>query len=222
MAISGQQQAQNSLCSHCKNKLQKVMAIQKQQAADDRVKAVADVKSFYQIHRDQFLRDQMRGNHTRATGNRVGKPLSAMEKVMAAASSLESAREIRDQMGIKPAQKEEGAQARSSSSSSSSSSSKPKKKKRKKKRSSSSSSEVAEAPPAASEGAPAVESDEAAKAKSEVLVKLQELQKVHPKEQRQKAFRALLRSWHPDKNPERVEVATEVFQFLQKGKSLLD
>merc|ERR1712232_1387366 len=113
------------------------MGIQRQQAADDRVKAAADVKSFYQIHRDQFMRDQMRGNQTRATGNRVGKPMTAMEKEMAAATSLESAREIRDQMGIKVAQKEEASQARSSSSSSSSSSSKPKKKKRKKKRSSS-------------------------------------------------------------------------------------
>lgn len=37
-----------------------------------------------------------------------------------------------------------------------------------------------------------------------------------------KEWRSLLRAWHPDKNPDRVEVATAVFQFLQKGKLLLD
>ena len=30
-------------------------------------------------------------------------------------------------------------------------------------------------------------------------------------------WRSLLRSWHPDKNPEKAEVATAVFQFLQKA-----
>jgi len=45
---------------------------------------------------------------------------------------------------------------------------------------------------------------------------------VEPKEQRIKDWRALLREWHPDKNPDRTEVATAVFQFLQKGKLLID
>ena len=31
-------------------------------------------------------------------------------------------------------------------------------------------------------------------------------------------WRSLLRSWHPDKNPEKAEVATAVFQFLQKAR----
>jgi len=56
----------------------------------------------------------------------------------------------------------------------------------------------------------------------EVLNKLVDLKKVESKEQRNKEFRALLRAWHPDKNPEKVEVATIVFQFLQKGKKLLE
>jgi len=55
-----------------------------------------------------------------------------------------------------------------------------------------------------------------------VLAKLTELQKVEPKEQRAKEFRNLLRDWHPDKNPEKKDMATAVFQFLQKGKSLLN
>ncbi|CAE7250433.1 unnamed protein product [Symbiodinium sp. CCMP2456] len=58
-------------------------------------------------------------------------------------------------------------------------------------------------------------------AKREVLQQLENLKKVEPKEQRMKEWRSLLRSWHPDKNPEKAEVATQVFQFLQKGKLLL-
>jgi len=60
------------------------------------------------------------------------------------------------------------------------------------------------------------------KAKAEVLQKLLQLQKVEPRETRVRDWRALLREWHPDKNPERTEVATAVFQFLQKGKLLID
>ena len=63
---------------------------------------------------------------------------------------------------------------------------------------------------------------------------------VEPKEQRMKEWRELLRHWHPDKNPHRIEVcptvklvpascqlkplqvATAVFQFLQKGKPMLE
>lgn len=58
-------------------------------------------------------------------------------------------------------------------------------------------------------------------AKREVLQQLENLKKLEPKEQRMKEWRSLLRSWHPDKNPEKAEVATAVFQFLQKGKLLL-
>lgn len=69
----------------------------------------------------------------------------------------------------------------------------------------------------AQETSPAVE-----KAKAEALEKLMELKQVEPKEQRLKEWRLLLRQWHPDKNPENQEVATAVFQFLQKGKRLID
>jgi len=58
-------------------------------------------------------------------------------------------------------------------------------------------------------------------AKREVLDQLVALQKLEDVEQRDREFRALLRRWHPDKNPERAELATAVFQFLQKGKRLL-
>lgn len=76
------------------------------------------------------------------------------------------------------------------------------------------------APAAATEDKPVNPEVEAAK--QEALQKLQQLRAVEPKEARMKEWRALLRAWHPDKNPERTEVATEVFQFLQKGKLLID
>lgn len=63
---------------------------------------------------------------------------------------------------------------------------------------------------------------EIAQAKKQVLAKLTVLKNVEPKEQRAKEFRNLLRDWHPDKNPDKLEMATAVFQFLQKGKSLLN
>jgi len=59
-------------------------------------------------------------------------------------------------------------------------------------------------------------------AKGEALEQLMNLRSVEPKEVRMTEWRALLRKWHPDKNPDRVEVATAVFQFLQKGKAILD
>ncbi|CAJ1442098.1 unnamed protein product [Effrenium voratum] len=120
--------------------------------------------------------------------------------------------------------------SRRSSPSSSSSSSKSRKKRKGK--------FTSEAPPNAAPGAAAAggaggaaataaqqavqEDPETAQAKKRVLAKLTELQKVEPKEQRAKEFRNMLRDWHPDKNPEKKDMATAVFQFLQKGKSLLN
>lgn len=69
---------------------------------------------------------------------------------------------------------------------------------------------------------PVHEPPEIAQAKKQVLAKLTVMKNIVEKEQRQKEFRQLLREWHPDKNPERIEMATAVFQFLQKGKSLLN
>lgn len=71
------------------------------------------------------------------------------------------------------------------------------------------------------QAAPVKEPPEIAQAKKQVLAKLTVMKNIEPKEQRAKEFRLLLREWHPDKNPERIDMATAVFQFLQKGKSLL-
>merc|ERR1711862_845603 len=59
---------------------------------------------------------------------------------------------------------------------------------------------------------------EIAQAKKQVLAKLTTMKNIEPKEDRAKEFRQLLREWHPDKNPDRIDMATAVFQFLQKGK----
>lgn len=60
------------------------------------------------------------------------------------------------------------------------------------------------------------------KAKSEAMHKLLELKAIPNKDDKMKRFRKLLREWHPDKNLQNVEVATAVFQFLQKGKVLME
>lgn len=145
---------------------------------------------------------------------------------------------------------ERQADKRSRSSSSSSTSRRARKKrkkhkKRKKRSSSSSSSRHSAQPAAAASGGNNAEAElnrllslqktepkvdarqrqideETEKTKKELLTKLAELKKIESKDQRIKEFRALLRAWHPDKNPDKVEVATFVFQFLQKSKPLLD
>mmetsp|Transcript_30629 Transcript_30629/g.56144 ORF Transcript_30629/g.56144 Transcript_30629/m.56144 type:complete len:293 (+) Transcript_30629:68-946(+) len=102
---------------------------------------------------------------------------------------------------------------------------KDKKKKKKSSRSDSSSSSSRSRKRQASPAASATratgsgDSEAVKRAKTLVLNKLVELQKMESKEQRMKEFRTLLRSWHPDKNPD--PTATEVFQFIQKGRSLL-
>jgi len=53
------------------------------------------------------------------------------------------------------------------------------------------------------------------------LKQLMKLKEIESKDARMTEFRALLRQWHPDKNLDRVEVATAVFQFLQKGKMIV-
>merc|ERR1719265_268898 len=70
-------------------------------------------------------------------------------------------------------------------------------------------------------GGASTDTKEMEDAKKDALEKLMSMNQVEPNEERMKQWRALLRQWHPDKNPEKVEVATELFQFLQKGKRLL-
>lgn len=114
---------------------------------------------------------------------------------------------------------------RSSSSSSSSSKKKGKKKKGKKKRSksrSSSSSSVVIEKDAAGLAKSCSGDSDIDKAKADALKELTRLQTVEPKDVRMTEFRALLREWHPDKNLHRQELATAVFQFLQKGKVLMN
>ena len=53
------------------------------------------------------------------------------------------------------------------------------------------------------------------------LQRLLKINTLESKEARAKEWRTLLRQWHPDKNPDKMEVATAVFQFLQKGRTLV-
>lgn len=85
-----------------------------------------------------------------------------------------------------------------------------------------SAADAAAAAAIAAQSAGVKEPPEIAQAKKQVLAKLTVMKNVEPKEERAKQFRLLLREWHPDKNPERLDMATAVFQFLQKGKSLLN
>jgi len=118
----------------------------------------------------------------------------------------------------------------SSDSSSSSSDDKKKRKRTKKKKKRGRSSDSSDGDSSSSDsGAERAEASTAApsnpeveKAKAEVLEKLLKLKEIENREARMKEWRALLRDWHPDKNPDKVEVATAVFQFLQKGKALID
>jgi len=97
-----------------------------------------------------------------------------------------------------------------SSRSSSSSSSRSRGKKKKKEKKSSSAAENA-----------ASDNAEINEAKKDALQKLMDLKEIESKDTKIKEWRKLLRQWHPDKNPEKKEVATAVFQFLQKGKAVL-
>lgn len=96
--------------------------------------------------------------------------------------------------------------------------------KRRKRRSSCSSSCSAEkkVDAAALQENPITTSPEVQQAQHEAYEKLVALKSVENKDERMKEWRALLREWHPDKNPDRAEVATAVFQFLQKSRSVLD
>mmetsp|Transcript_59926 Transcript_59926/g.140185 ORF Transcript_59926/g.140185 Transcript_59926/m.140185 type:complete len:227 (+) Transcript_59926:29-709(+) len=62
--------------------------------------------------------------------------------------------------------------------------------------------------------------EDATDAKREAMQHIQDIREMADGQEKQKAFRKLLREWHPDKNPERVKMATEVFQFLQKAAKM--
>lgn len=58
-------------------------------------------------------------------------------------------------------------------------------------------------------------------AKAQAVKRLEEIKDMQgTADQKEKAFKKLLREWHPDKNVDRVQVCTAVFQFLQKARHL--
>lgn len=68
--------------------------------------------------------------------------------------------------------------------------------------------------PLALEEATSVEDREVAKGEEEVAREMKALLQ-KPFSQQKKALKAIRAKWHPDKNPDAVEVATRVFQFIQ-------
>eukprot|EP00434_Breviolum_minutum_P004711 symbB.v1.2.004151.t1/scaffold235.1/size321457/10 len=58
-------------------------------------------------------------------------------------------------------------------------------------------------------------------AKSAAMQQLQNLKRSPCLELRRKGFKDLLRTWHPDKNPENLKVAVEVFLLIQDYRGLL-
>ncbi|CAE7573723.1 unnamed protein product [Symbiodinium sp. CCMP2456] len=174
------------------------------------------------------LRDSDESSPSRTPSTSSSRSTSKSSQKSSRSSSPSSRKKRRRRR--KKRKKSRSSSSRRSSASSSSSSSKSHRKKKKGKftneaptdNSGGAAAGAAAAATATPQQAQAVEDPETAQAKKRVLAKLTELQKVEPKEQRAKEFRLLLRDWHPDKNPEKKDMATAVFQFLQKGKSLLN
>ncbi|CAE7432876.1 unnamed protein product [Symbiodinium pilosum] len=175
------------------------------------------------------LRDSDESSPSRTPSTSSSRSTSKSSQKSSRSSSPSSRKKRRRRR--KKRKKSRSSSSRRSSASSSSSSSKSHRKKKKGKFTSEAPTDNSGGAAAAGAAAganaagaqqAAVEDPETAQAKKRVLAKLTELQKVEPKEQRAKEFRNLLRDWHPDKNPEKKDMATAVFQFLQKGKSLLN
>ncbi|CAJ1330017.1 unnamed protein product [Effrenium voratum] len=132
------------------------------------------------------------------------KPLSGAQKGLAAAEKIAAsiARAHLPEPEPKPP---------SSSSSSSSSRYRSRRRSRSRERSD---SEGRERSPAAHS-----ESEEVMVAKTQAVKRLEEIKDMQGSaDQKEKAFKKLLRDWHPDKNADRVQVCTAVFQFLQKAR----
>eukprot|EP00931_Biecheleriopsis_adriatica_P071759 TRINITY_DN45686_c0_g1_i1.p1 TRINITY_DN45686_c0_g1~~TRINITY_DN45686_c0_g1_i1.p1 ORF type:complete len:224 (+),score=35.76 TRINITY_DN45686_c0_g1_i1:34-672(+) len=135
------------------------------------------------------------------------KPLSAHQRGLGrAVQAIERARG-------KEESPKRGARGRSRSN-------KQTKRRRSRSRSSSSSSSSARSQRDKAKGGGDNEPEDVDDAKRNAIQRLQDIKAMQDGKEKTKAYRKLLREWHPDKNPDRVKVATEVFQFLQKASSL--
>lgn len=75
-------------------------------------------------------------------------------------------------------------------------------------------------PSAASSPQAAAQQDDAlSQAQAAARRQLDALREMPSRDARQKGFKELLRAWHPDKNPQSVEVATAVFQRIQAERA---
>lgn len=62
------------------------------------------------------------------------------------------------------------------------------------------------------------DSEEVKAAKKDALRHIEKIRDTDSRKDQLKMFKKLLREWHPDKNSDRAELATAVFQMLQKFK----
>lgn len=159
------------------------------------------------------IRESLRPGAANSNGDKGGRSSSSSSSGRRKTKKKKKKQSSSSRSSSSSNKKKKGKKKRSRSQSSSSS-------RKKRKRSRSSSSVVIEDSGASAKVAGA--NSDIDKAKAGALEQLTRLQTVEPKEVRMSEFRALLREWHPDKNPDRVEVATAVFQFLQKGKALIN
>lgn len=56
-------------------------------------------------------------------------------------------------------------------------------------------------------------------AENAAVHQLEQVGRIKNPEDRHKAYKDLLRAWHPDKNPQNAEVATAVFQRIQSERA---
>eukprot|EP00931_Biecheleriopsis_adriatica_P112222 TRINITY_DN8680_c0_g1_i1.p1 TRINITY_DN8680_c0_g1~~TRINITY_DN8680_c0_g1_i1.p1 ORF type:complete len:505 (+),score=91.76 TRINITY_DN8680_c0_g1_i1:49-1563(+) len=163
-------------------------------------------------HMLEKMLSQQRQNRPPRPGGPLGEWTSA--KDLLRKSDLDELRQKIDERSLRRKHKEQQQRQqrqqrqRSSSSSSSTSSESSSKAKRK-------------ASPEQPEAAPVQVSSELDKLKDEALQKLLKIRD-EPPDVRKKSWKQLLFEWHPDKHPDNKDDATAVFQFLQKGKALLD
>lgn len=135
---------------------------------------------------------------------------------------MQNARKGKGKKSRSRSRKKRKKRKKSSSSSSSSSSSRSSRRRKPKKRGSGGPVELSDAEEPEAERQETKKSNpEIEQAKSEALKRIMSLKEAGLETQeRNKQWRALLREWHPDKH-ENKELATAVFQFLQKAKSLI-
>lgn len=169
----------------------------------------ASYKGITHLREQQIQAEQQMWRTTRRQGSRLGEWVPA--RGLLSQSDWDNLRKRVDETSVRQGKKTQCREAsRSSSSSSSASSSESRSPSPEK-------DDVGkEASVSATQANP--ELDRLKEKALQTLLRIRD----EPFETRKKSWRALLLEWHPDKHPDDRKNATAVFQFLQKGKGLID